>query len=125
MIGIDCCILRRSPQSLARQSNAVFGAEVSVIGIDVDAVGAYSLWIAAIGLFVLLGLCNQVVRIVLGVPADTVQQGKANTNANTDFGTKINSSSCLATNRWSNVSLNQIDDAITHAASLAYRWMLC
>jgi hypothetical protein len=40
IISIDCCILRRSPQALARQSYVVSGAEVSVIGIDIDAVGA-------------------------------------------------------------------------------------
>ena len=80
--------------------------------------GADSLGIAAIVLFVLLGLCNQVFRLVVGIPADPVQEGKAIPNGNTDLGAKLNSSSGLATYNRSNMSLNQIDDAIRHAAGL-------
>ena len=58
MKSIDCCILRWSPQAFARQPYVVSGAEVLVLGVDVDATGADSLWIAAIVLFVFLGLCN-------------------------------------------------------------------
>ena len=86
MNSIDCCILRRSPQALTRQPYIVSGAEVSVLGVDVDAIGADSRWIAAIVLFVLLGLCNQVFCLVVGVPADPVQEGKTIPDGNTDLG---------------------------------------
>jgi hypothetical protein len=118
MNNIDCCILRRYPHALARQPYVVSVAEVSVLGVDLDAIGADSLWIAAIALFVLLGLCNQVFRLLVGVPDDPVQKGKAIPEGNTDIGTKLDSSSGLVTNNRSNMSLNQIDDTIRHAAGL-------
>ena len=55
MSSIDCWILRRSPQSLTRQPYVVSGAEVSVLGVDVDGISAYSLRVAAMLLLVLLG----------------------------------------------------------------------
>jgi hypothetical protein len=47
--------LQRPPQTLTRQSCVVPDAEVSVFGIDVDAICAESLGIASIFLFVFLG----------------------------------------------------------------------
>jgi hypothetical protein len=47
-----------------------------------------------------------------------VQEGKAIPNRNTDFGAKLNSSPCLATHHGLNVSLNQVHDAVGHAAGL-------
>ena len=94
MSSIDCWLLRRSPQSLTRQPYVVSGAEVSVFGVDVDAISAYSLRVAAILLLVLLGLCNQVFSLVVWIPADPVQEGKAVPRGNTDLGP--NSTAALA-----------------------------
>ena len=117
MSSIDCWILRRSSQSLTREPYVISGAEVSVLGIDVDAISAYSLRVAAILLLVLLGLCNQVFSLVVWIPTDPVQKGKAVPHGNTDLGPKLNSSSCLTTNNRSNMSFNQVDNAVGHAAA--------
>ncbi len=117
MSSIDCRILRRSPQSLTREPYVISGAEVSVLGVDIDAISAYSLRVAAILLLVLLGLCNQVFSLVAWFPTDPVQKGKAVPRVNTDLGPKLNSSSCLATNNRPNMSLNQVDNAVGHAAA--------
>ncbi len=45
-----------------------------------------------------------------------MQEGKAIAHRNTDFGAKLNSSSCLAANNWSNLTLYQIDDPFGNAA---------
>jgi hypothetical protein len=44
----DFWILQRPPQSLTREPYIVPSAEVSVLGIDVDAICAYSLGVASI-----------------------------------------------------------------------------
>ena len=54
----DCLILWGPSQSLARKPYVVSGAEVSVLGIDVDAICADSLVVATILLLVFLGLWN-------------------------------------------------------------------
>ena len=56
MSSTDLCILRRPPQSLTREPNIVPSAEVSVLGIDVDAICPDSLGIASILLLVFFGL---------------------------------------------------------------------
>ena len=66
-------ILRRSPQSLARQSYIVPRAEVSILGVDIDAISADPLRIAAIFLLVLFGLRDEVFSLVVRIPAYSVQ----------------------------------------------------
>jgi len=86
--------------------------------VNINAISADLLRVAAILLLVLLGLCNQVISLIVWVPTNPVQEGKSIPDGNTNFGAKLNSSSCLATNNWSNMTLNQIDDAVGHAAVL-------
>ena len=117
MSSTDGWILWRSPQSLARQPYVVSGAEVSVLGVDIDAISAYPLRVTPILLLVLLGLGNQVFSFVVWIPADPVQEGKAVPHGNTDLGAKLNSSSSLTTDNRSNMSLNQVDNAVGHAAA--------
>jgi hypothetical protein len=69
-------------------------------------------------LLVFLGLWCQVFCFVVCIPADPVQDGKAVPNRNTGFGAKLNSSPCLATHHPPNVWLNQVHDAVGHAAGL-------
>ena len=85
MSSTDGWILWRSPQSLARQPYVVSGAEVSVLGVDIDAISAYPLRVTPILLLVLLGLGNQVFSFVVWIPADPVQEGKAVPHGNTDL----------------------------------------
>ena len=72
MSGIDHWILGWPTQSLARQPNFVFGAEVSVLGIDIDAISTDSLGIADMILFAFLSMWNQVFSFVVWIPADSV-----------------------------------------------------
>ena len=65
---IDLWIQRRPSQSLAGEANPVFGAVVPVLGIDVNAISANSFRVATIVLLVLLGLSNQILAFVVGIP---------------------------------------------------------
>ncbi|MCP9889145.1 hypothetical protein KBY96_14580 [Cyanobium sp. ATX 6A2] len=47
-----------------------------------------------------------------------MQESKAVPHRYTDLGTKLNISPCLAANHGPNVSLNQVHDAVGHAAGL-------
>ena len=67
---------------------------------------------------IFLGLWNQVFTFIVWIPADPVQEGKAIAHGNTNLGAKLNSSSCLAANNGTNLSLNQVDDAVGDAARL-------
>lgn len=58
MNSTDLWILRRPPQSLTREPYIVPSTEVSVLGIDVDAICADSLRVAYILLLVFFGLWN-------------------------------------------------------------------
>ena len=118
MSSIDFRILRWPPQSLTRQPYVVSGADDSVLGDDIDAISSYSLRAAAILLLVLPGLCNKVFSLVVWIPTDPAQEGKAVPHGNTDYGPKLNGSSYLTTNNRSNMSLNQVDNAVGHAAAL-------
>ncbi len=89
-----------------------------MLGIDLDAIGADSLGIAAVFLLVLFGLWNQILRFIVGTPADSVQEGKAIPRGNTDLRTELTSSSCFATNDWTAMWLNQVDDSIRDAACI-------
>jgi hypothetical protein len=100
----DLWILWRPPQSLTREPYIVASTKVSVLGIDVDAICADSLGIASILLLVFLGLSMQV--------------GQAVSHRNTNFYTKFNCSSRFTTNHWPYLSLNQVHNAIGHAARL-------
>ena len=85
MNSTDLWILWRPPQSLTRKSYIVPSAEVSVLGIDVDAIGADSLGIVAILLLVFLSLWNQVFGFVVWIPADPVQESKAVSHRHTNL----------------------------------------
>ena len=77
MRSIDLWILRWSSQPLAREANFVLAAEISILGIDIDAISANSLGVTAVLLLVFLGLRDQVLRLIVRIPADLVQEGKA------------------------------------------------
>jgi len=79
----DLWILRWSPQSLTREPYIVPSAEVSVLGIDVDAICADSFGIASILLLLFLGLWNYASSLVVWIPAYSVQEGKAVSHRNT------------------------------------------
>ncbi len=49
---------------LARQPYLVPRAEVSILGIDVNPIGADSLRVTTMFLFVFLGLRNQILRLI-------------------------------------------------------------
>ena len=85
MRSIDRWILRWSSQPLAREANIVLRAEVSVLGIDIDAISADSLGVTAVLLLVFLGLRDQVLRLIVRIPADPVQEGKAIAHRDTDL----------------------------------------
>ncbi len=87
-----------------------------LFGVNIDSIGADSLGIAAVFLFVLFSLWNQILRFVARTPADSVQEGKAIPHGNTDLRTEFASSSCFATNDGTNMSLNQVDDSVRDAA---------
>jgi len=53
---------------------------------------------------------------IVWIPADPVQEGKSIPHGNTNHGAKLHSSSCLATNNRTNLSLNQVDDTVGEAA---------
>ncbi len=72
-------ILQRSSQLLDREADLVPSTDVSILGIDIDAVSTDSLGITAVLLPVFLGLRDQVLRLIVQIPADPVQEGKANT----------------------------------------------
>jgi hypothetical protein len=116
--SIDLWILWWPPQSLTRQTYVVPRAEVSILGVDVDAISADSLGVTAEFLLILLGLWNQVLGLIIWIPADPVQKSKAISHGDTNFGAKLNSSSCLAANNGTNLPLNQVDDAVGDAARL-------
>ena len=121
MVSTVLWILWLPPQSLTREPYIVPSTEVSVLGIDVDAICADSLGEAAILLLVFLSLWNQVFGFVVWIPADPVQEGKAVSHRYTNFGAKLNSSSRLASNNGPYVSLNQVHNAIGHAARLGVK----
>lgn len=93
-------------------------AEVPILGVDIDAIGADSLGVTAMFLLVFLGLRNQVLTLIVRIPVDPVQERKAITHRDTDLGHKFHSLPCHAANNGTNISLNQVDDAIGDATRL-------
>ncbi len=69
-------------------------------------------------LLVFLGLRDQVFRLIVRIPADPVQEGKTIPHRDTDLGPELHSRPCLAANNGTNMSLNQVDDAIGDATRL-------
>ena len=82
MNRVDLGILRRPAQSLPREAYVVPGAEVSILGSDIVAIGADPLGIAAVFKLTFLGLWNQVFTFNVRIPTDPVQEGKAIANGN-------------------------------------------
>jgi hypothetical protein len=115
---IDLWILRRPSQSFTRETNSCSRTEVSVLGIDVKTVSAYSFRVATIVLLILLGLGNQILAFVVSIPAEPMQERKSIAHRNTDFGSEFDSSPCLSANNGSYLPLNQIDKAIRDAPGL-------
>ena len=109
---------RWSSQPLAREADLVLRAEVSILGSDIDAVSADSLGVTAVFLLVFPGLRDQILRLIVRIPADPVQEGKAIPHRDTDLGPELHSRPCLAANNGPNMSLNQVDDAIRDASRL-------
>ena len=85
MRSIDLWILRWSSQPLAREADLVPNAEVSILGIDIDAISADSLGLTAVLLLIFLGLRDQVLRLIVRIPADPVQECNAITHRDTDL----------------------------------------
>lgn len=56
MSSVEHWIFRRPSQSLPRGAYVIPGAKVSILGVDVDTIGADSLGVAAVLLLVILGL---------------------------------------------------------------------
>lgn len=121
MSSADFWILWWSTQPLTRESYFVSGAEVSILGVEVDAISADSLGVTPVFLLILLGLCNQIFGLIVWIPADPAQKGKAISHGDTNFGAKLNSSSYLAAKNGTNLPLNQVDDAVGDAARLSVK----
>ena len=92
---------------------------MSILGIDVDAICTYAFGVAAIILLVFYGLSNQVSSFVVGVPADPMEEWEAILHRDADLCSELNSSTCLATNDWPHLALNQIDQPIWDATRFA------
>jgi hypothetical protein len=92
---------------------------VPVLSIDINAISAYSFRVATIVLHVLLGLGNQILALVVGIPAEPMQERKSIAHRNTDLGSEFDSSSCLSANNGPYLPLHQIDKAIRDAPGLA------
>lgn len=72
----DLWIPRRPTQPLARESYVVSGAEVSILGVEVDAISTDALGATVLLLFILPGLCNQILGLIVWIPANPMQEGK-------------------------------------------------
>lgn len=118
MHSIDLWILRWSPQPLIREADFIPRTRVSILVVDNDAISTDSLGITALFSVIFLGLQDQFLRCIVWIQADTVQEGKAIPHRDTDLGPKLHSSSCLATNNGTDMSLNRVDDAVGHASGL-------
>ena len=105
-------------QPLTRETDFIPRAEVSILGVDIDAISTDSFGITAVLSLIFLCLRDQVLRFIVWIPADPMQEGKAISHRDTDLGPKLHSSSCLATNNGADMSLNQVDDAVGHASRL-------
>jgi hypothetical protein len=116
--SVDLWILRWPSQSLTGEAYVVSGAEVPILGVDVDAIGADLLGVTAVLLLEFFGLWDQVLGLIVWTPADLVQEGEAIPHGNTNLSPKLNSCSCLAANNRTNLPLNQVDDAVRDAARL-------
>ena len=117
--SVDVRILRWPAQALAREANVHPRAEVSILGVDVDAICTYAFGVAAVILLVFFGLSNQVSPFVVGVPADPMEEREAILNRDANLCPELNSSTCLATNDWPHLALNQIDQPIWDATRFA------
>jgi hypothetical protein len=53
------------------------------------------------------------------IPTDPLEEGEGISHRNTNFGAKLNSSSCLFSDDGPNVALNQDDNAVGNAAWLS------
>jgi hypothetical protein len=85
---------------------------VPVLSIDVNAISTYSLGVATIILLILLGLSDQSLGFVVGIPAEPMQESKSIANRNTDLGSQLDSNSWLSANNGPYLPLHQIDKAI-------------
>jgi hypothetical protein len=87
-------------------------AEVSVLGIGVDAIGTDSLGVATVFLIVHCGLWNQILRLIARIPANSVQEGKTIPYRNNDLNAEFKGGPCLATNDGTDLSLNQVHNSV-------------
>lgn len=85
MRSIDLWILRWSSQPLAREANLARGAEVAILGIDIDAISEDSLWVTAVLLLVFLGMRDQILRLIVRITADPVQESNTIMHRDTDL----------------------------------------
>lgn len=72
MLSIDLWILRWPPQPFVRLPYIILPAEVLFLGVDIDAVSADSLRVAAVLLIVFPGLRDQIFRFIVRISADPV-----------------------------------------------------
>ena len=75
----------RPVHSLSRLAYVILGAEVSILGSDVDAIGADPLELPTVFMPIFLGLWNQVFTFIVWIPADPVHEDKAIAHGNTNL----------------------------------------
>ena len=94
-------------------------AEGSISAGSIDLIGTDNFWVvtmtAAIGLC--LGL--QVFSFVIGIKAESIQEGKALTcHRDRNFCSKLNVAPCLATHDRPDMSLPEADDAVRNTSAI-------
>lgn len=66
----------------------------------------------------LLGLRNQILRLVISISSHSIEEGKSIPRRNTDLRAALTSGSCFATNDGTDLSPNQVDNAPMDAVCL-------
>jgi hypothetical protein len=51
-----------------------------VLGIEIESIGADSFWVAGVFLLIFVCLRDEVLRFIVRIPADPMQEGKAIAN---------------------------------------------
>jgi hypothetical protein len=101
---------------------------VPVLGVDINAIGADTLWLAAIIAFAFLSPCNQITTFVVVISANSVQKWKSILNRDIDspqvealrgYGVKFNCCPCLAAHNRPDPALHQAHKPIREAPRIA------
>lgn len=92
--------------------------KVAIVGDSVYLIGTDSPGITAIFMLVYRSFSDQVFSFIAWISNDWMHNVKAIAHRDSDLGTKLIKSSCLASGHGANVSLVKIDNACTAAARL-------